>query len=300
MHKSVMVREVIKYLNLDAPLKTQAKIVDATLGAGGYSIEFCKRWVKVLGIEMDSAMLKLARERLDAACPTPKSLRSLFKLVHGNFVNIKNIAFLEGFEKVDGVVFDLGVATEQLTSSSRGLSFRHANAKLDMRLDPENQEVKAADLLNILGKSELKRLFERTCSYIETQRLVAKIIERRRIKPFEKVGDLLETVEGVFTPKNDLNPATKPFLALRIAVNSELENLDLALIDAFDLLVSGGRLVVVSFHSAEDAIVKHSFANFEKRGLGKVLTKKPLVPTDFELKANKRARSAKLRAFIKN
>jgi 16S rRNA (cytosine1402-N4)-methyltransferase len=287
-----MVTEVVSHLNLKAPLKTQAKVIDATLGGGGYTIEFCKRWVKVLGIDQDKLMLEKARKRLEIACP-------LAKLVHGNFVNIKNIAFLNGFEKVNGIVFDLGVATQQLVSSSRGLSFRNPKADLDMRLDPSSQDVKALDLLNVLGKGELVRLFERTCSYIETQRLVKNILERRKVKPFEKVGDLLEAIAGVFSPKMDIDPATKPFLALRMAVNSELENLELALKDSVDLLLPKGRLVVVSFHSGEEAIVKHIFSDFEDRGLGKVLTKKPILPSNLEVKANKRSRSARLRAFEK-
>lgn len=294
MHKSVMLDEVINYLKLDAPLKTQAKIVDATLGAGGYTLEFCKRNAEVLGIEQDERMLEIARKRLEVACP-------LSKLVQGNFINIKNICHIAGFTEVDGIVYDLGVATEQLTSETRGLSFSNPDAVLDMRLDPEHQEVKASDLLNALGKDELIKLFTETCEYLEARRLAIKILEMREKKTFSTVGDFLTATEKIFFSKRGTNAATRPFLALRIAVNSELDNLELSLKDAVTILKKGGRLVVVSFHSKEDGVVKRIMNGFEEQGLGKMLTDKPVSPTEEEVRTNKKARSALLRVFeVKN
>ncbi|MBI2103694.1 16S rRNA (cytosine(1402)-N(4))-methyltransferase RsmH [Candidatus Woesebacteria bacterium] len=287
-----MLSEVLLYLGLPALLHTQTKIIDATAGAGGYSREICKLSAKVLGIEADPTMIEIAKSNLKEPCPS-------FKLIQGNFVNIDSIALVSGFEKVDGIVFDLGVASQQLTSLVRGFSFQNPEAPLDMRLDPDSQGVKAADLLNALDRRGLIALFGRTCGFYETNHLTKRIVEKRETAPFETVGDFLKVTRGIFKKRGVANPATRPFLALRIAVNSELENLESALTKSIRLLKNGGRLVVVSFHSGEDAIVKSFFVNFEREGLGKVLTKKPIVASEAEVLVNPRARSAKLRAFVK-
>ncbi|OGM05929.1 16S rRNA (cytosine(1402)-N(4))-methyltransferase [Candidatus Woesebacteria bacterium GWB1_43_5] len=305
-----MLSEVLLYLGLDAPLHTQAKVttaqsidmsssfsvktvIDATVGAGGYSREICGTGAKVLGIEIDPAMAEIAKLSLKESCPS-------FKLIVGNFANIESIAKIEGFEAVWGIVFDLGVASPQLISLTRGFSFKNPDALLDMRLDPENQGVSASDLLNALDKSSLMKLFSQTCQFHESKRLAVRIIEERILKPFETVGDFIEATKGIFKKRGIVNPATRPFLALRIAVNSELENLQVALTDSAKLLKPGGRIVVVSFHSGEDQIVKKTFLQFVKLGLGRVLTKKPIVASRAEIEINPRARSAKLRAFEKN
>lgn len=271
-HEPVLVYEVLTALGLVAPLKTQARIIDATVGTGGHSLEMVKRGAKVLGIEADRKMIEIAQERLKA------------KIVQGNFRNIDKIASDNGFTKVDGVIFDLGVSNIQLLSGERGFSFLHEEDPIDMRLDKDSQGVAAADLLNCLREDQLKKLFSVTLMPNQVNYIVKNILLARESKPFEKVGDLVQVCASLKV-KGSLHPATLPFLALRIAVNSELENLKEALPKAFDLLKTGGRLLVITFHSGEDKIVTKSF--FGKSG-------RIIFPSETEINNNPRARSAKL------
>lgn len=301
-HEPVMVQEVVKYLGLEAPLKTQAqkKIIDATLGTGGYTLNFVKKGASVLAIDMDKKMLEVASERLNEACPTPEDcFGGSFNLVHGNFKDIQKIAISEDFRKVDAIVFDLGVSSPQITSEKMGISFQEPEAPLDMRLNPDTQKVMAKDILNAVGQGELARLFDRTMPKNKARKLAKKIVEAREEKKFETVGDFLEVIKKVVEKRGKIHPATTPFLALRMAVNSELENLEEALPGAFNLLKKGGLLIIVSFHSGEDAIVKEYFNNLEEKGEAKVVTQKPETPSDEESEKNPRSRSAKLRVLKK-
>jgi 16S rRNA (cytosine1402-N4)-methyltransferase len=273
VHKSVLVNEVLVCLEEKVPLKKQ-KIIDATVGTAGHSLEIIKKGAELLGIEADPEMIKIAEERLAG--------QGEYKLVNGNFRDIDLIAKKEGFELVDGIIFDLGVANPQLTSSERGFSFGNPEAGLDMRLDKEKQGVTAADLLNGLREDQLKTLFSRVLYRSQTNYLAKRIIERRENQPFKLVGDFLAICRELRV-KPTLNPATLPFLALRMAVNSELENLGEALPKAFSLLKKGGRLLVITFHSTEEKIVR----SFKKVG-------DPIVPTEEEKKENPRSRSAEL------
>ena len=300
-HKPVLLGEVLVHLGVDnAHLNTNTRIIDATLGAGGYSLAFVARGADVLGIETDPAMLKIARSRLETARPPSVNHGGSPTLVQGNFVDMASIARLAGYEQVDGIVFDLGVATEQLTSPYRGFSFRNENALLDMRLSPETQGVTASDLINALDKTALTKLFGTTCTWAESTKLASRIVSQRETRQVATVGDFLILTKGIFKARRGINPVTRAFLALRMAVNSELENLSEALVSAVNLLGGGGKLAVVSFHSGEDAIVKRKFQEFEANGIGRVVTKRPIVPGKNETEGNPRARSAKLRVFIKN
>ncbi|MDP3994985.1 MAG: 16S rRNA (cytosine(1402)-N(4))-methyltransferase RsmH [bacterium] len=271
-HEPVLVCEVLTALGLVAPLNTRARIIDATVGTGGHSLELVKRGVNVLGIEADKKMVEIARERLKA------------KIVHGNFINIDKIASDNKFTNIDGVIFDLGVSNIQLLSDERGFSFLHEEALLDMRLDKDGQGVNAADLLNCLREDQLKKMFSVTLMPNQVNYIVKNILLAREIKPFRKVGDFVQICLNLKV-KGSLHQATLPFLALRIAVNSELENLKEALPKAFDLLKTGGRLLVITFHSGEDKIVTKSF--FGKSG-------RIMFPGEIEISNNPRARSAKL------
>ncbi len=275
-HESVMTREVIENLHI----KSQAKYIDATLGTAGHTLEIAKQGGSVLGIEADPEMLAIAKKRLEDTCPTPK-------LVLGNFIDIDKIAHKEGFEKVSGILFDLGVSNIHLTDTSRGFSFGNSEADLDMRLNPEAQGVKASDLLNLLRKDQLTDLFMVTLDPGPSRWLSKRIMDFRKDKPISTVSDLLEICKGLKTGKKTLNEATLPFLALRIAVNSELDNLKNVLPKAYDLLEEGGRLVVITFHSQEDKIVKEFFG---KKG-------EYIVPSQSEIGNNPRSRSAKMRVL---
>ena len=282
-HVPVMPRELLEYLQV-APGK---KYIDATVGGGGHAAAIISRGGCVLGIDLDPAAVEFAKRRLAA-----KS-----KIVRGNFREIDVIARQNGFEAVDGILFDLGMSSWQIERSERGFSFLR-NEPLDMRMDPEHQKVTAAHLVNALSKNELYELISQFGQEILAKKFATLIVRERRIKPIKTTQDLVAIIQkgSGGRRKRRLHPATKVFQALRIAVNDELNNLRMALPKAWKLLKMGGRLVVISFHSLEDRVVKEFGGQISD---GKILTKKPLTPTLLEVKANPRARSAKLRSFEK-
>ncbi|MFC1625550.1 16S rRNA (cytosine(1402)-N(4))-methyltransferase RsmH [Patescibacteria group bacterium] len=273
-HQPVMLQEVIDALHI----KKGFYYIDATLGTGGHALEIIKAGGRLLGIERDPKILSVARKRLFKACPTPK-------LILGNFVDIDQIANDANMAQVNGVVFDLGVNNLHLTDTERGFSFKNTNAPLDMRLDPDSQNVTAADLLNVLDITQLGNLFSKTMKYPDARELAKRIVEDR---PILTVADL-NNIAFSLPYKRKLNRLTLPMLALRMAVNSELENLKEALPKAFKLLGKTGKLIVISFHSAEDAIVKDFFG-----GRGELI-----LPNKMEINKNLYARSAKMRVLTK-
>lgn len=284
-HKSVLVRETIEALG---PRKG-SKVIDATLGTGGHTGEMVRKGCRVLGIDLDPLMLELTKERHLKNCV----------LVEGNFKDIDKIALEHGFEKVSAVLFDLGVSNLHLKSIERGFSFSNPEAILDMRLNKEDQGITGADLLNVLRKDQLKELFSRILDYQSTKRITEEVLRFRENEKIATVGDFLEICR-VIRGKNGLSQATLPFLALRVAVNSELENLKEALPKAFELLEKKGRLLVITFHSGEERILLDFIEEIEKSNLGKNLTEQPIKPEAEELNDNPRSRSAKLRIIEKN
>ncbi|HBL52228.1 MAG: 16S rRNA (cytosine(1402)-N(4))-methyltransferase [Candidatus Blackburnbacteria bacterium RIFCSPHIGHO2_02_FULL_39_13] len=285
-----MLQEVIDFLNV----KPGRRFIDATTGGGGHIEAILKMGGEVLGIDQDPVSLNITRKRLN------ESGFSVFKLVQGNFANLQKIASGVGFTHVDGVLFDLGFASFQLEDSERGLSFLK-EGPLDMRLDP-NLGVTAADLINSLSENQLVGLFREVGEERLAQSIARQIVSRRVNQPFLTTQDLKKLVEDVYARKgfttNHIHPATKVFMSLRIVVNNEFENLKNGLEQAFQTLKIGGRIVVISFHSGEDRIVKDFVKTLEKDKV-KILVKKPLAPTQEEIKDNPRSRSAKLRAIEK-
>ena len=280
-HEPVMVQEVIEVL---APLK-EARIIDATVGTGGHTLELVKAGANVLGIDLDVGMLEEAKKRLEGA--------GSLNLTYGNFREIGVIASGEDFREVDGVLFDLGVSNLQLMGEKRGFSFGYPEAALDMRIDPNSQGVTASDLLNGLRADQLTALFSKVLTPSQSRFLASRAVVQRERKPFETVEDFLRIAKRLKS-KKDLNPATLPFLALRMAVNSELENLNEALPKALACLKKGGKLLVVTFHSGEEKIVLDFYRKVEKEGSGKILTLVAIRPGEDEIKKNPRARSAEL------
>ena len=276
-HEPVMVSEVLAHLN------KKKRAIDATLGTGGHTLKLLEAGIKVLGIESDPEMLKIVRQRLEKEIEKSKAI-----LTQGNFKDIDRIAKENGFNKVDGILFDLGVSNLQLTDEERGFSFTNPNALLDMRIDKDSQEVTGATLLNVLRKDQLEEMFSRVLDSSSSRWLAKRVLEKREIEPIKKVGDFLEICEGL-RGKARLNPATLPMLAVRIAVNSELENLKEALPKAYGLLDVGGKLLVITFHSGEERIVKR----FSKDFVG------PIKPTVEEVNNNPKARSAELFVLTK-
>ncbi len=279
-HESVMVHEVLEQLHI----KKARKYIDATLGTGGHSLQIAKAGGVVLGIDRDPKMLGIARSRLEA-----EGIKN-WKLEIGNFIDIDRIAIANDFVEVSGILFDLGVSNLHLTDDTRGFSFGNPNDPLDMRLNENSQGVAASDLLNALREDQLISLFETTMERGPARFITKKIIEKREISPFEKVSDLLEICKNL-RGKPGISPATLPFLALRIGVNSELDNLESVLPKAYSLIEPGGYLVVISFHSGEDKIVKDFY---KKYGGGELI-----YPNEMEVNLNPKARSAKLRVLKK-
>lgn len=283
-HTPVLVEEAISFLDVLAG----EKYIDATIGGGGHSLEISKRGGIVLGIDIDQEAIDYVKARI-------KNLT----LACGNFKNIGEIARSNGFSKVKGILFDLGVSSHELNALGRGFSFQR-DEPLDMRMNQKEQKVTAADLVNGLTKKELYELFNKLAEEKYSWAISESIIRAREVKPIKTTKELADLVSHVYKRHNmrktKINPATKVFQALRIAVNDELNNLREALPQAVDLLTSGGRLVVVSFHSIEDRIIK----DFGKENLElNIVTKKPVVPAIAEINANPRSRSAKLRAYEK-
>ncbi|MGB9637359.1 MAG: 16S rRNA (cytosine(1402)-N(4))-methyltransferase RsmH, partial [Microgenomates group bacterium] len=259
----------------------------------------------------DPEAIAFAAERFEEACPglTPP------RLVQANFKEIESLARENGFDQVDGILFDLGVSSHQLETPKRGFSFNQEGL-LDMRMSPE-LSVTAKDLVNVLNEGELAELFWKFGEEKYSRRYAKAIVHARKTKPILTGNQLAQIIlqeapkRGRFdrTPAchrlaakqlAGRHPATRVFQALRIAVNDELNCLRIALPQALRLLGSGGRLVVLSFHSLEDRIVKKFFLEEEKKGVLKIINRKPLIPTKEEVEFNPRSRSAKLRAAEKN
>ena len=293
-HRPVLLQKTIEFLD---PARGKL-FIDATVGGGGHAFELLKRGGKVLGIDRDPEAIKHIKKSQKLKAKSQKLV-----LVCGNFSQIGEIAKSEGFSQLSGILFDLGVSSHQLEEARRGFSFIH-EGPLDMRMDP-NLNVRAFDLVNNFDKRRLNEIFK-TYSQEELSWPIADAICRaRQVKAIETTTELAEIIERVYQkyiqrkkrgPKAKLgviiHPATKTFLALRIVVNSELLNLEDSLPQTVDLLEIGGRLVIVSYHSLEDGIVKRFFKQESRL---KILTPKPIGPENSEIEANPRARSAKLR-----
>lgn len=282
-HVSVLLEEAIELLNVQAG----KKYIDGTLGGAGHTRIILERGGLVLGIDQDQDALDYV-ESLE--------LGNSLTLAKGNFRNIDDIAKKNAFENVAGVLLDLGISSHHVDAGERGFSFQK-EAPLDMRMDRE-LNVSAGDLVNVLTKTELSDLFFKFGEEWHARSISESIVRARKIKRIETTTELAEIVRrAVPSSKKGINPATKVFQALRIAVNDELHVVSDALPKALQLLEKGGRLVVISFHSLEDRIVKHTFIDFENKGLGKIITKKPVIPSDEEIERNSRSRSSKLRVI---
>ncbi|KKS31653.1 16S rRNA (cytosine(1402)-N(4))-methyltransferase [candidate division WWE3 bacterium RIFOXYB1_FULL_43_24] len=286
-HKPVLLNEVLEHLKVNK----NAKYIDATLGDGGHATEILKMGGTVLGLDVNPEALQRAADRIKEL-----GLDENFTGVTGNFKDIEQIALSNGFEAVSGVLFDLGYSTYELEESNIGLSFLE-DQPLDMRLD-STLGVTAADLVNALPEERLANIMFNYSDERMSRRFAKAIVEARKLKKIQTTRQLAEIIKSAAPSdyeRGRINPATRTFQALRIAVNNELENLENSLPRAARLLLPGGRIVVISFHSLEDGIVKQFGLDAQPK-LSKVV-KKPLVPTEEEISENPRARSAKMRVF---
>jgi len=298
-HKPVLLKEVIEFL----AVKSGEKYIDATVGGGGHSEAILKSGGTLLGIDCDPEAIVAARRRLSSACPLRRDVGAgaSWRLIRGNFGNLKEIALKNNFFPAAGVLFDLGVSSHQLETDYRGFSF-NLEGPLDMRMDPD-LKVTAADLINALGEYELAEIFFKFGEERYSRRIAGAICRTRQLAPIKTANKLAEIILQVRPRRGRFDrthPATRCFQALRIAVNDELNNLKKALPQALEILKPGGRLVVLSFHSLEDRIVKNFLKEKTKEGKIKILTKKPIRPTKKEIEENPRSRSARLRVGEKN
>ena len=288
-HNPVLTREVISFLN---PAPGQI-IVDATIGGAGHSAEILQRIIPggmLIGIDRDEETLRLASERL-------KPFEGSFKLVNKNFKYLKEVLKDIGVEKVNGIIFDLGISSIQMEAWQRGFSIKN-DGPLDMRMD-RNQALTAKDLVNRLSEMELSDTIRELGEERFHRRIAGRIVEERKKKEISTTAELTDVIlRSIPYSRNKykIHPATRTFQALRIRVNDELGAISQALRESPDVLQRGARVCVISFHSLEDRIVKNRFKEFKANGVFNVLTKKPLTADENELVCNPRSRSAKLRA----
>ena len=290
-HDPVLLRETLDALNLRPGLT----IIDCTLGRGGHASAIARHLGPdglLIGIDADPRNLEFARQRILAAGPTCP-----VRFFHANFAELTEVLDAAGRPRVDGILADLGLSTNQLFDQHYGLSFAQA-MPLDMRIDPRIDRT-AADLVNTMREEDLANVLYELAQERYSRRIARKIGEARRLSPINTTDRLAELVRSAIPRRGGapekIDPATRTFLALRIAVNREVENLRALLEQAPRALAPGGRFAVISFQSTEDRLVKQAFRSAEQAGLLKLVTKKPISPADDELAANPRSRSAKLR-----
>ena len=290
-HIPVMSEEVIKGLDI----QEGKKYIDATLGGGGHGMEIVKRGGRLLGIDQDREALEFAKQNLKSQISNLKLKDADWKIVQGNFRDIEKIAKENGYDDADGILFDLGVSSHQLDEGERGFSYRFGEKVFDLRMN-QKSGVSAKDQLARLGEEEIYEILARYGEEERARAIAHAITVARRLRPIETTGDVVRIVSDVYKDqKIRFGALSRVFQAFRIVVNDELGSLKDGLSGAEKLLVGGGRLVVISYHSLEDRIVKLYMRNknFYER------TKQPIRPTPAEIQQNPRARSAKLRTAVK-
>jgi 16S rRNA (cytosine1402-N4)-methyltransferase len=298
-HTPVLLSETLRALSV----QPGGRYIDCTLGGGGHAaaiLDHSSPGGQLLGIDADPKAIEVARERL-------QNYKDSILLVNDNFVNLQSICIKYDFSPVHGILFDLGLSSLQLDGNGRGFSFQH-DAPLDMRLNPQ-QEVTAADIVNTTPEARLAQLIKTYGEEIYSHRIARRIVQERPIQTTHQLARLIEKAIG--GRKGKLHPATKTFQALRIVVNHELEYLETALRQAIDLLGFEGRLVVISYHSLEDRIVKQCLQREAKGCICppdtptcvcghvsslRLINKKVITPSTTEIGLNPHSRSAKLRA----
>ena len=294
MHISVLLKEVIQYLNL----KPGYKVIDATVGGGGHAMAIAEKVMpngKVLGIEWDSELKKQFELKIKSS-----KFKDRFILVNANYRNLKKIAEENNFIGADGILIDLGLSSWHLEESNRGFSFQK-DETLDMRFDPSTGSgPAAAEIVNLWPPQEIEKILKEYGEERFSRQISKAIIEVRKKKPIVSTFQLVEAIKNavpIWHQKRKIHFATKTFQALRIAVNDELENLKQVLGQIPDVLKKEGKGVIISFHSLEDRIVKNAFKGLEKSGKAQIITKKPIRPSREEIIQNPRSRSAKMRVI---
>lgn len=304
-HKSVLLEETIRNLKV----KPDGIYVDGTLGGGGHAYEVCRQLSakgSLIGIDQDEAAIEAAGERL-------QEFGDIVTIIRSNYCNMKKELQKIGISSVDGIVLDLGVSSYQLDNAERGFTYRE-DVPLDMRMDRRGSRT-AKDIVNTYTENELYRVLRDYGEEKFAKKIARNICTARMYKPIETTGELIELIKQSIPMKMRAvggHPAKKTFQAIRIELNQELEVLRNSLDDMIKLLNDGGRICIITFHSLEDRIVKTNFKRNEnpctcppdfpvcvcgKKPMGKVITRKPILPDEEEIAVNKRSKSAKLRVF---
>ena len=302
-HYSVMLNECIEGL----AVKPDGVYADGTAGGAGHSSEIAKRLTtgKLLALDRDPAAVQTATERLQKY---PAAV-----VIQANFSEIQRVCAEQGVDKLNGMMLDLGVSSYQLDAAERGFSYRQ-NAPLDMRMSQTGMSAK--DIVNTYSVSELNRIIRDYGEEKYSYQIAKNIVKAREDKPLETTMELADIIKSSMpaAARREKNPCKRTFQAIRIAVNSELESLSEGLQAAFEILAPGGRLVVITFHSLEDRIVKQAFAGWcqgcicppdfpvcvcHEKPKAKLINKKPILPSEEELAVNSRSQSAKLRILEK-
>ncbi|MBQ1274896.1 MAG: 16S rRNA (cytosine(1402)-N(4))-methyltransferase RsmH [Cellulosilyticum sp.] len=306
-HVSVLLNECIEGLDI----KPNGIYVDGTLGGAGHASVVCSHLSEegyFIGINQDNNALAVSKERLS-------DMKPKVTLVKSNFVEVKTVLENLGIEKIDGMLIDLGVSSHQLDEPSRGFSYMH-DAPLDMRMN-QDASYNAYELVNTMSEEDLYHIIKEYGEERWAKRIASFIVAQRREKPIETTYELVEVIKKAIPQsarKDGPHPAKRTFQAIRIAVNRELEIIEPTIKDIVGKLNKGGRLCIITFHSLEDRIVKHAFRDLEdpctcskdlpicvcgKVPQVKVITRKPILPSDEEVEMNPRSRSAKLRIIEK-
>lgn len=298
-HQPIMLNECIENLNI----KKDGIYVDGTMGGAGHSSKIVEKLENglLIGIDRDLEALEASKKRL-------KDYENV-KYVHGRHEDILEHLSALGIDRIDGVLLDLGISSYQIDESARGFSYTK-DAKLDMRMD-QTQELSAKDIVNGYSIEELEKIFFEYGEEKFSKRIAERIAQARKIKTIETTYELADIVRSA-VPKDAVNSFKRIFQALRIEVNGELKELKKAILDIASVLNDGGRICIITFHSLEDRIVKETFLELQGKctcpkdfpkcvcgfkSYGKVITRKPIVPTEQEMEENPRSKSAKLRVF---
>ena len=305
-HISVLLEETIEGLNI----KPDGIYVDGTLGGGGHSFHICEKLDengRLIGIDQDEDAISAATKRLEP-------FKERVTIVRSNYEKMKSVLEELQIEKVDGILLDLGVSSFQLDDQTRGFTYMEENAMLDMRMD-QRQSMTAKDIVNDYSESDLFRMIRDYGEDRFAKNIAKHIVQRRQERPIETTGELVEIIRQSIPMKIQVtggHPAKRTFQAIRIELNRELSVLEDTLDEMIELLNPGGRICVITFHSLEDRIVKTIFKRNEdpctcprefpvcicgKKSKGKVISRKPILPSEEEMNQNTRAKSAKLRIF---
>ena len=305
-HIPVLLNETIDSL----AIKPDGIYVDGTLGGAGHSYHICEHLGengRLIGIDQDEEAIAAATRRLEPFADKVTIVRS-------NYVNMKNVLAELGINRVDGILLDIGVSSHQLDDADRGFTYKDDDAPLDMRMD-DRQSLTAKDIVNGYSEMDLYRIIRDYGEDKFAKNIAKHIVQERAKKPIETTGELTEIIRASIPMKVQMtggHPAKRTFQAIRIELNKELEVLQDNLDDMIDLLNPGGRICIITFHSLEDRIVKTNFKRNEnpctcpsdfpvcvcgKKSKGKVVTRKPILPSEEELEVNSRSKSAKLRVF---